>query len=67
MGHEDAGSPESVYLQLAQMRRERDEARALLRTWEPRVICPQCGQRYSERVCGFAHAAIQAALEGHDG
>jgi len=37
MGHEDAGSPESVYLQLAQMRRERDEARAQLRdaveTW----------------------------------
>ena len=35
-------------------------ARDLLQAWEPRVICPQCGQRYSCRACGPTHAVVSA-------
>jgi hypothetical protein len=36
--------------------------RGLLREWEPRVTCPQCGQRYSATACGPAHAAVWALV-----
>lgn len=36
----------------------------LLRAWEPRVICPQCGSRYTARACGPTHAVVAGLLEG---
>jgi hypothetical protein len=33
--------------------------RSLLRAWEPRARCPQCGQRYAARPCGPAHAEVR--------
>lgn len=38
--------------------------RVLLQAWEPRVRCPQCGQRYSERACGPAHAIVWFRVKG---
>ena len=38
--------------------------RSLLREWEPRVTCPQCGQRYRDRACGPTHAAVWALVTG---
>lgn len=40
-----------------------DFLRGVLTAWEPRVRCPQCGQRYSETACGFAHVQIQGWLD----
>jgi len=36
--------------------------RSLLQEWEPRVTCPQCGQRYSAVSCGPTHAAVWALV-----
>lgn len=36
--------------------------RHLLREWEPRVRCLQCGERYSHRACGPTHAVISAQV-----
>lgn len=36
--------------------------RDLLQAWEPRVICPQCGQRYSDTACGPTHAVVMALV-----
>jgi hypothetical protein len=41
-----------------------NDLRSLLQAWEPRVRCPQCGQRYSGQACGTAHAAIIAMISG---
>ena len=38
--------------------REARRLRDLLQAWEPRVTCPQCGQRYAERACGPTHALL---------
>lgn len=32
--------------------------RHLLQQWEQRVVCPQCGHRYSDRACGPTHAVV---------
>lgn len=40
-----------------------DALEDLLRAWEPRIGCPQCGRRYRERACGPTHALV-AALVG---
>lgn len=40
------------------------DLRALLQSWEPRVLCPQCGLRYSDQACGATHAAIIAMVKG---
>jgi hypothetical protein len=34
------------------------ELRGLLQAWEPRVSCPQCGQRYTKTACGPTHAIV---------
>ncbi len=36
--------------------------RALLQTWEPRLRCLQCGERYSDRSCGSEHAIVRARI-----
>jgi hypothetical protein len=36
--------------------------RAILKAWEPRVLCGQCGQRYSELPCGPTHAIVKAQV-----
>ena len=38
--------------------------RTLVQSWEPRVRCPQCGQRYLARACGPDHALIMHAVQG---
>jgi hypothetical protein len=38
--------------------------RSLLQAWEPRVRCPQCGNRYSEAPCGPAHAIVAFQVAG---
>ena len=40
--------------------------RSLLEAWEPRVVCPQCGQRYSEQACGPTHAIVWSHVHGPD-
>lgn len=42
--------------------RELDDLRSLLQAWEPRVVCPQCGQRYAARACGPSHALVWASV-----
>jgi len=36
--------------------------RSLLEAWEPRVTCPQCGERYSATACGPTHALVHDAV-----
>ena len=47
-----------VQAALAEAAEEIGILRHLLAEWEPRVRCPQCGCRYSERACGPTHAII---------
>lgn len=46
---------------------EVDDLRHLLQTWEERVTCLQCGERYTKRACGPTHAVIRAMVEGGSG
>jgi hypothetical protein len=41
-----------------------ESLRSLLQAWEPRVRCPQCGQRYSGSACGPAHAIAWHLVQG---
>lgn len=41
---------------------EHEQLRGLLIAWESRVVCPQCGQRYTERACGPTHAVVHALV-----
>ena len=43
------------------------ELRDLLQLWEPRVNCPQCGERYRHRACGPTHAVIHALVYPGEG
>lgn len=43
---------------------ERDDLRGLLQAFVPRVGCPQCGLRYSERACGPSHAVVWRLIDG---
>lgn len=36
----------------------------LLQVWEPRVICPQCGNRYTQPACGPTHAIVENLVYG---
>ena len=47
---------------LARASEEIAALRALLQTWEPRLRCLQCGERYSERSCGPEHAIVRARI-----
>jgi hypothetical protein len=38
--------------------------RDLLQVWEPRVRCPQCGQRYAAWACGPTHASVAHLVRG---
>jgi len=66
MGHEDAGSPENVYLQLAQMRRERDEARAELaasrEAWAVELVGAQTDRDDAQRAYKAEAEQLRAAL-----
>lgn len=41
---------------------EEDIADDLLVAWETRVLCPQCGKRYTAVGCGPTHAIISARV-----
>ncbi len=41
-----------------------DDLRSCLQAWEPRVRCPQCGQRYSDLACGPTHAVVAQLVRG---
>lgn len=43
------------------------DLRYLLRAWEPRVRCLQCGERYRHRACGPTHALVAAKIPDDDG
>jgi hypothetical protein len=38
--------------------------RSLLQAWEPRIRCPQCGQRYTDSACGPTHAIVWFHVTG---
>jgi hypothetical protein len=44
-----------------------ESLRSLLQAWEPRIRCPQCGQRYGERACGPTHAIVWHLVQGGTG
>jgi len=48
---------------------EIEALRGLLQAWEPRVICPQCGERYTTTACGPTHAIVHHLVypEGGEG
>jgi hypothetical protein len=48
--------------EIESLRDELNSLRWLLQLWEQRVVCLQCGNRYSDRACGPTHAIIHAEV-----
>ena len=58
------GDLPQVQRALAEAAEKIEALQSLLQQWEPRVLCPQCGQRYSERACGPTHAIVWFHVHG---